>query len=511
MKSFKAPRLFAILLVFSIAGASGAVAEDSKHELNGKLLPPKKGQFQITFNQSADGFFGERYSYRVRPSEDVDPTRSLPHYQAILPACLKPSDQTCIESVESRKVGEGTWTKGTLSTNQLDVNKLQIPTNRVPREFEYGTWPADKLSQMAAGGVASSWDFPANPHEHGVSYLAIVQFKSSLINERIAFNPELGFSELNGMIRPWSWKCAEMGFNCDSLGVELGASIFSFPQDSEFRMTIRTNFLSSRIGTWVVGRLEKPTVDFNSEKLTISGSPVIYPMGFSMLETQEECVTKISSVMSKFFPKAPEICTSGSSMFFTNSNDEVALALFDATEESVIQNGELGRWTFSNAKNSNKLDSCADPKSFSFATSNAMLYSVNPPVWDKQTSTLSYRIASTHLDRNGNVNKGSYSLAISKKKADCLWKFDTAKASATISITNSEGTQNIAVSSLRTSKDWIYFDASGFTFSAPEIKVKLINNATKAATKSITCIKGSKSKKVSGVSPKCPAGYKLKK
>jgi hypothetical protein len=276
-------------------------------------------------------------------------------------------------------------------------------------------------------------------------------------------------------------------------------------------MTIRTNFLSSRIGTWVVGRLEKPTVDFNSEKLTISGSPVIYPMGFSMLETQEECVTKISSVMSKFFPKAPEICTSGSSMFFTNSNDEVALALFDATEESVIQNGELGRWTFSNAKNSNKLDSCADPKSFSFATSNAMLYSVNPPVWDKQTSTLSYRIASTHLDRNGNVNKGSYSLAISKKKADCLWKFDTAKASATISITNSEGTQNIAVSSLRTSKDWIYFDASGFTFSAPEIKVKLINNAAKAATKSITCIKGSKSKKVSGVSPKCPTGFKLKK
>jgi hypothetical protein len=508
VKRFKAPKLFAILLVFSIAGASGAVAEDSKYELNGKLLPPKKGQFQITFNQGADGNFGARYSYRVNPSTEVDPTRPLPHYSAILPACLTATDVTCIESVESKKIGEDSWIKGILSKNQLDVKKLKIPTN-TPTFYEYGTWSADKLSNLAAAGVASSWDFPTNPHRDGFSYLAIVQFQTSLINERSAFNSELGFSELNGMIQPWSWTCVEYG-TCDWLGSQIGGSSFVLPEDIEFRMTIRTNFLSSRIGTWVVGRLEKPTVDFNSEKLTISGRPVVYPMGFSMLDSQEECLSKIETVMKKYFPRAPGFCSTTSG-FMTNSNDEVALALFDALDGSVIQNSELGRWTFSNAKNSNKLDSCTDPKSFSFATSNAMLYSVNPPVWDKQSGTLSYRIASTHLDRNGNVNKGSYSLAISKKKADCLWNFDTAKASATISITNSEGTQNIAVSSLRNSKDWIYFDASGFTFSAPEIKVKLIDNSAKPSTKLITCIKGNKSKKVSGVSPKCPVGFKLKK
>jgi hypothetical protein len=506
VKSFKAPKLFAILFVFSIAGASGAVAEDSKYELNGKLLPPKKGQFQITFNQAADGSVGERYSYRVRPGAEDG---TLPHYQSILPACRSESDLTCIESVESRKIGDSVWKKGTLSVNQLDAEKLQTPTF-VPKYFEYGTWPADKLSQMAAGGVASSWDLPNTPHEFGVHYLAVVQFKSSTPNELTPFNPELGFSELNGMIRPWYWKCAEMGFNCDSIGIEIGKSTFEFPSDSEFRITIRTNFISSRIGTWVVGRLEKPIIDFNSEKLIISGRPVVYPMGFSLLDTKEECLAKIETVMNKYFPRAPGFCGT-SSGFMTTSNDEVALPLFDAVANDVIQNAATSRWTFSNAKTSNKTEICPDPKSFSFATSNAMLYSVNPPVWDKQSSTLSYRIASTHLDRNGNVNKGSYSLAISKKKADCLWNFDTAKASATISITNSEGTQNISVSSLRTSKDWIYFDASGFTFSAPEIKVKLINNAGKTAIKSITCTKGNKSKKVSGVSPECPAGFKLKK
>ncbi len=157
MKSLKTPKLFAILLVFSIAGASGAVAEDAEYELNGKLLPPKKGQFQITFNQEPDGFFGERYSYRVRPSSEVDPTRPLPHYQAILPACRTASDLTCIESVESRKIGDSVWRQGTLSANQLNVDKLQIPTY-FPKFNEYRTWPADELSQLAAGGVASSWE-----------------------------------------------------------------------------------------------------------------------------------------------------------------------------------------------------------------------------------------------------------------------------------------------------------------------------------------------------------------
>jgi hypothetical protein len=261
----------------------------------------------------------------------------------------------------------------------------------------------------------------------------------------------------------------------------------------------------------MVGRLEKPTVKFDSEKLIIAGRPVVYPMGYTTLNSREECASRIDLVMNKYYPRAPGLCNPPSSGFSTNSNDDVALALFDALGGDVIQNGQQEQWTFSNARAANSINICSDPKNFSLATSNAMLYSVNPPIWDKKSNSLSYRIASTHLDSSGNLNRGNYSLAISKKMADCLWNFDTAKASVEISITNSEGTKNIAVSALRTSSDWIYFDASGFTFSAPEIKVKLINNSVNTGLKSITCIKGKTSKKISASNPKCPAGFKLKK
>jgi hypothetical protein len=65
--------------------------------------------------------------------------------------------------------------------------------------------------------------------------------------------------------------------------------------------------------------------------------------------------------------------------------------------------------------------------------------------------------------------------------------------------------------------------AAGFTFSEKTIQVKFTQAAEAAAVKppaavapiikkktTITCVKGNVSKKVTAVSPKCPAGYKKK-
>ena len=76
----------------------------------------------------------------------------------------------------------------------------------------------------------------------------------------------------------------------------------------------------------------------------------------------------------------------------------------------------------------------------------------------------------------------------------------------------------------------IYFKVAGFTFSTPQIKVKLevpkveptptpsaSATPTPMATikpvpvqKTITCVKGKVMKKVKAVNPKCPSGYKKK-
>jgi len=83
---------------------------------------------------------------------------------------------------------------------------------------------------------------------------------------------------------------------------------------------------------------------------------------------------------------------------------------------------------------------------------------------------------------------------------------------------------------------WLKLSARGFTFSSPTLKIKLnqdkpvvaapspapsqaTSSQSAAATPavkvpakrvSITCVKGKLTRKVSGVAPKCPAGFKKK-
>jgi hypothetical protein len=91
---------------------------------------------------------------------------------------------------------------------------------------------------------------------------------------------------------------------------------------------------------------------------------------------------------------------------------------------------------------------------------------------------------------------------------------------------NDKGDQKVATEILGEKNGWLYLSAGGFTYSSPTIKVKLEQDApapvatptpTPSAsakpvikTVTITCIKGKTSKKVTAVTPKCPAGYKKK-
>jgi hypothetical protein len=156
------------------------------------------------------------------------------------------------------------------------------------------------------------------------------------------------------------------------------------------------------------------------------------------------------------------------------------------------------------------------------ASSNATLYSAFPPAWDSVEQTLAYQVGSLHLDHTGAVHKGHFNLAVPKTFAKCLWGDNILNARAAVSVTNADGTNNVATSVLSQDEQMIYFKVAGFTFSTPQIKVKLeIPKAEPTATptatispapiqKTITCVKGKVMKKVKAVAPKCPAGYKKK-
>jgi len=164
-------------------------------------------------------------------------------------------------------------------------------------------------------------------------------------------------------------------------------------------------------------------------------------------------------------------------------------------------------------------------------TTNALTYGDGPPTFNSATGSLEYKVASPHFEASGAVASGTYDLAINSVVARCIYGFSTAPIQAEISITSSDGEKKVATTIVNEKNGWLYLSAKGFTFSSPTINVKLSQEKVVAAptptptptpsaapsvapvakkSVTITCVKGKTTKKVSGESPKCPAGYKKK-
>ena len=97
-----------------------------------------------------------------------------------------------------------------------------------------------------------------------------------------------------------------------------------------------------------------------------------------------------------------------------------------------------------------------------------------------------------------------------------MWGVDLRGATqTTVSVFYPElGTTEVMTADAKVLGDIYYLSLSNFHYSSPTFKVKIVQTTatTKVATtkKTITCIKGKTSKKISGLTPKCPAGYKKK-
>lgn len=156
-----------------------------------------------------------------------------------------------------------------------------------------------------------------------------------------------------------------------------------------------------------------------------------------------------------------------------------------------------------------------------YVSTNSTAYDAGPPKFNKDESSLDYRVASTHFNKDGSLNKGNYSLAIRNKVARCIYGFSTAPTSATVSIVSDAKTTVISTSVIKSNEEWLSLKADNFTYSAPTVRVKIksgaetnasdaspSNNPIKKST--ITCIKGKTTKKITALTPKCPAGYKKK-
>lgn len=145
--------------------------------------------------------------------------------------------------------------------------------------------------------------------------------------------------------------------------------------------------------------------------------------------------------------------------------------------------------------------------------------------------TMKFAIYSPHLLSNGSIATGFFSTYMSVAWMDCMWpKNNISKApKVEVSVVNSDGSAQVASTLFKIEKGFLVVHARGFHYSAPTIKLSVskskpteevlpaaspsptasVNPVASIIKKStITCVKGKTTKKVTSVSPKCPAGYK---
>ncbi len=245
------------------------------------------------------------------------------------------------------------------------------------------------------------------------------------------------------------------------------------------------------------------------------------PQGVGLIGANATFAEQALPVGSRYtFVASPFLSTS------LNSPEKYAL-LNTAGQEATVSDGERPVLYFvidhlSSIAGGTFWDpSCAE---FGYSvTSHNAIGAGQPFMSDKET--LKFNIGAPHRLSTGEITRGFFTTDIPVAYLDCKWPGNTLTKSprVEISIVNSDGTAQVATTSVKIEKQILKVRAFGFHYSSPTIVLRASNNLSlpsltpdvdlsNVTTKktSITCVKGKLTKKVTATDPKCPAGYKRK-
>ncbi len=303
----------------------------------------------------------------------------------------------------------------------------------------------------------------------------------------------------------------------------------NFPDEYRFGLTLR---MGAIIKGWFHGRIYKPIIETKMlgsdgvEEITIEALPVIVPtieekIQTSLIPDDLRTFLENTSVSNGFGYVMPEASE-------PTSYEHMKLWI------PVIKDKASKSMTYWSVRT---LDNITDPVISSctksdgalsgIVTTNALVYNAGPPDFDKENQNLNYKVLSTHFAADGTVAKGTYDLILSSTVARCIYKFSNAPIKADLTILSEDGSPQVATQVINERNGWLTLSAAGFSYSSPTIRVKLTQDIqapaveptptpTPSATsvakakKTITCVKGKTTKKVSGTNPKCPTGFKKK-
>jgi len=455
----------------------------------------------------------------------------------LLPVCKSAAEQWCIESVSIRKKDEPA-TKSAKFIRQVDSALVEnAPGDGLPGGSSISLWQAEGMQN--SGGVDTyavyvvlkATKFPGR----GPTF---DQFTAMVLpySETRGFKYERPFSEEmvlpNGSIRIGTRGSAG---ECAWTETGLCGLMEDFPNGVRASLTLR---VSNLLTGWLMGRMADPLInvepfDAEQNKISIDAEPVKVPKFYAVTDRSKASVAILESLpRNSDFSGVTNNLANESGAFRTIENWK------DVAKDTAA--GLVSTWSATTIRSGFGSQCLADTtKLLGVVTTNAMVYEGTAPRFERET--LNYQVGGMHFNPDGSVFEGTYDLVMRKGTAQCLYGFNDAPITATVTVVEAGKEQRIETSSLQElgsgTEKWLKLSARGFTFSSPTLKIKLNqdkpataaptapNNssataagsgnpapAVKAPAKrlSISCVKGKVTRKISGVAPKCPAGFKKK-
>lgn len=339
------------------------------------------------------------------------------------------------------------------------------------------------------------------------------------------------------------WASTPQGEKC--VRIETGICMLQagFPTEYRFGITLR---MGEKLSGWFHGRFSLPQVSISNwkqgQEISVEGEPVKVPaLDFvvPMTNLSPEMLQQLTDCRKDISCRGARGSESGVWQTVTNITHPNAMELMTGFNKLYLDRATTTKtyWSFKNmfnhagSINEGILKECSSNAGSlaGLVTTNSLTYSSGPPVFDKASGSLIYKVASPHFEANGDVARGSYDLVMRADVARCIYGFSKAPIRAEISITSGDGSTQEVASELVSEKDgWISLSARNFTFSAPTLKVKLTQDkpkevtpaaappssavpiAKKATVKTLKCVKGKVVKTIKGATPKCPAVFKAK-
>ena len=447
-------------------------------------------------------------TYTTCKSALIEPCKSSNRifFETPLSPCSDTRTKDCVNDFALR-IAEGDWLKGNL------VSAISADWSGMPR---YNSpFKGDPKRGIPDSGQASIWTFEGITHQGGTEFLVIPKLN-------ILFQNREGSRPSNLDVGVFAVSKINNTNECFFKTADACYIRWPLPNESSFRIGIQTQ---SKLVGWFHGRLSEPVISSSKisdgqTSVSIEGKSIIVPT-VAVWGKNTELPPALEKMIEDEFQsrgKRP----AGSTYFGGDAKDRSKLATIDdrnpAFDDAFFERyllwlkiakdkayANVSTWSFRSMEDSGEYTKCIGNKGVAgMVTTNSNAYIAGPPKFTG--SDLTYKVASPHYTSKGEVQIGSYDLAIRSDVARCIYGFSDAPIQAKLSVLYNDGESQNATTIIAEKDNWLRLSAKGFTYSSPIVKVKLTQK--KNQTYSINCVKGSKTKKVTGTSPKCPSGFR---